>query len=293
MEQKNYVYNNFVSDLKAPAGDSGTVPNIAGISTQGTNNYLWYNTFFLNSDATGTTVNSTVVHIFSATSLVNMKNNIMINKSATGSNGIASTIWKTFTTWTGFTSNNNIYNAGESSTQHLICFDGTNSYQSLDSFRTSSGNDSCSFVGDVNFVNADTAPYDLDINSALPSIADGTGVVITTPIAVTDDYHYQTRATGLAGDLPDIGADEFAIELPAPSTPENVSLAKETGTGNLIISWDASTGNVSGYHVYGCPNPDFSSQTTVLVGSTSASTLTLTVPASELPIRMFYRVTAY
>ncbi len=289
----SYVYNNFVSDLKAPAIASGTTPFIAGISVLGISNYLWYNTIFLNGTASNGMLNSAAIYISSATSLVEMKNNIFINMSAIGSTGIANAIWKTFTTWTSITSDNNIFFAGNGDTQHLICYDGTNSYQTFDAYQSASGNDSHSYTGDINFVNAVTAPYDLDINPSLSSLADGAGVVITSPVSVTDDYHYQPRATGLAGDLPDIGADEVTLLLLPPSTPGNVSITRATGLGNLTITWDASTGDVKGYHVYSCPTPDFSSERTALVGSTSISTRTLTVPASELPIRMFYRVTAY
>lgn len=293
----HYVYNNFVSDLIAPTIFYGTSPQISGVYVNGgTNVYLRYNTIFLKSIAVGQYLNSAAVNISSLGPQVQMKNNIFINKSATGSTGKAVCLWKSYPIWTNITSDNNVLYVGVGDLQRMISYDGSNGYSVLDAYQGASGKDTHSYSGDINFVNSVTAPFDLDINPALTSIAAGHGVVISTPIAVTGDYHYQTRATGLYSDLPiahgpDIGADDVSHEMAPPSVPANVGMTRNGA--NLLISWDAATGPVNGYIVYGCPTLDFAPATTTMIGYSPSTTRTLNITTDGLPACMFYRVVSY
>ncbi len=81
-----YVYNNFISDLKAPFSISpDAIRAISITSTQSNSSIgLYYNTVYLNASSSGTNFGTTAVYQASGsetTALLDMRNNILINES--------------------------------------------------------------------------------------------------------------------------------------------------------------------------------------------------------------------
>ena len=133
----SYFYNNFISDLKAPAASNGTA--IAGMyfSAGTTNAYAYNNTVYLNASSTATTFGSAAIYVVpSATLIVELKNNIFVNNSTPGSGatGNAVAYKRSLTTFLTSYSGNSNYNclyAGTPSAKNLLFSDGTNNKQTI------------------------------------------------------------------------------------------------------------------------------------------------------------------
>jgi hypothetical protein len=203
----NYFYNNYISDLRATTA-TGAV-SIAGIySSSGTNNYLFYNTIYLNASSTSAATFGTAGIYASTTPILDMRNNIIVNTSTPGpTGGFTSAYFRNafnFSTYAA-ASNNNIFYAGTPSSNRLIYYDGTNLFQSIALYKQLvTPRESNSFTENPPFVNISTVPYDLHISTSTPTGIESSGIPITSPIAVNNDYDNQTRNIL----LPDIGADE-------------------------------------------------------------------------------------
>ncbi len=204
----NYVYNNFISDIKVP---NATVTNNAlfGINASAsgatTKIRLYYNTIYLNSTGTGYKSYA----IFSnAGHNAELRNNIAVNTS--GGNAVAyGRSTSNFGTYSDASDNNDFYATN-------IFHDGTTYYTTLTDYQALVyPKDQASFSENPPFVNSSTTPYDLHINTGTATQTERGGRPVTIPIAITDDFDGVTRDASFS----DVGADEFSgtvLDLTAP-----------------------------------------------------------------------------
>jgi hypothetical protein len=235
------VYNNFVYDLKAPNGTS-TTASVAGIYASSSNLInLWNNTVYLN--ATGPAAFNTAAMYHAGATMVDLKNNIFVNKSTTTS-GKAMAFRKSTTSLTNIstTTDKNIWYAGTPSATRPIYYDGTNTKATIAEYKTwmaSRPADQNSQTEDVPFVGSSARVIDVHINPTIPTFVEGNGIPIAT---VTVDIDGDTRNAT----TPDIGADEgnftMITDPPTPSAqPTNLALvpASTSISGTFTLS-DAS-----------------------------------------------------
>lgn len=283
------IYNNMIYDIKAPATSyTHSGPQVAGISlqdmqpTQSERANVYNNSVLLT--ATGGSNSSTACFYTTYLGMVDMKNNIFVNKSVPGASGRAVAFWKSGPLFDNFvaTMDKNIYYAGTPDANHLIYYDGTNSCQTLDQYKVVNvGKDQGSYTENVPFVSA-VAPFDLHINPTIGTNVEGNGIYL--PSVLVDDIDGDIRSL-----TPDIGADEGDFTpLSLLATPANVSVM--LSGANVQISWDAVPG-ATGYYIYGADQPDAAMPwgtplQTIMAPNTNA---TLS-PTAQFK---FYYVTAY
>ncbi len=164
------IYNNFISDLKAPG--SKAFLSVAGIyAGSGTNVNLFYNTVYLKYTCTELNHRSAAVGLGDTGPNVDMRNNIFVNETDVTAGTLACAIYKS-STWLlniSDNTNNNLYYAGVPSSKHLIFFDGTNSDSTLTQYKNRLAPRESNSVTELPpFINIASVPYDLHIS---PSIA--------------------------------------------------------------------------------------------------------------------------
>jgi len=283
----NWIYNNFISDIKAPPSSNANAANgvyIAG----GTNCGLYFNTIYL--DAIATYPGFSIHGVYASTSVnLEMKNNVIINNSTPGAGGVASAYKRSTTTTSSYNtnSNNNVFWCGTPSSSNVIFYDGTNKDSTLAQYKTRiSPADGNSISELPPFVNITTTPYDLHLKTNVATQLESGGIVVSSPIAIADDIDGGTRNTS----TPDMGADEGSFtgaDLSGPSisytpiantssTSARVLKAKivdysgvpTSGTGLPVLyyrknsgSWNSVTATYSGNDTF-----SFSFNPTVIVG---------------------------
>ena len=275
------VYNNYISDLKAPASTSATA--VSGIYLSGgTTDNVYYNTVYLNAQSTSTTTFGTNGIYASTTPTVELRNNIVINTStAPGSTTYATAAYKrSSTTLTSYTaaSNNNDFYVGTPSATNLVFTDGTNNIQTLAAYKTFvTPRDAASITELTPFVNIASTPYDLHVKTTVATQCESGGANVAT---YTTDYDGDIRQGNAGyvgtGSAPDIGADEFngiLQDLTPPMityTPflntnlftartlttsiSDASGVPTTGTGTPRLYWKINSGawnSVAGTYVSG------------------------------------------
>lgn len=236
------VYNNMISELKTPASTNN--PSIYGlyISTPTSCN-AYYNTIYLNASSTGTTFGATGIY-GSASPNIDLRNNIVVNNSTPGATGRivayqrASTSLATYST----AANNNNFWAGTPGASNLIFYDGTNSVQTMDAYKTlMSPRESVSVTENPPFVNVAASPYDLHLQTSVPTQCESGGAVISTPVSITQDFDDHARYPNPGypnnplspASAPDLGADEFAGLL-LDVTPPNVAFTPFLNTSSTL-----------------------------------------------------------
>jgi len=222
------LYNNMISELKTPASTNN--PAIYGmyISTPTTCG-AYFNTIFLNATSTGASFGATGIYA-STTPTVELRNNIVDNSSTPGATGRVVAYQRSSTTLTTYanTSNNNDFYAGTPGTGNLIFYDGTNSDQTMAAFQTRvAPRDASSFSEHPPFVNITASPYDIHLQTTVPTQCESGGSTVSTPVSVTKDYdgNFRYPNPGYPDNIlspataPDVGADEFAgltVDLSPP-----------------------------------------------------------------------------
>jgi trimeric autotransporter adhesin len=200
------VYNNFISDIKAPLA-SNTNPTVYGVYSAGTNTLrLFFNTIYLNSASSGTNFSSCGVY-YTTGGVLDMRNNIIINVSKPGTTGNTVAFRMSGTSTTNYqpSSNNNCLYAGPPRPNKLIFYDGLNSEQTIVGFKTRvAPRESNSFTENVPFVNISL--NNLHVKTDVPTLTEAGGIPVSSPIVITTDYDGDTRNAT----TPDVGADEFA-----------------------------------------------------------------------------------
>jgi trimeric autotransporter adhesin len=258
-----YVYNNFISDLKAP--NSAAIDAVRGISmTTATTNAIrgiYYNTIYLNATSSGTNFGSSgIFHILSATatsSTLDMRNNNIVNNSTPNGTGFTVAFRRSAATSLNNyseTSNNNNFYGGPPGPSNLLFYDGTNEIQSMGDFKILvNPRESASVTGFPPFVNIITPPYNLHIDPASPTQLESAGQIISAPIAITTDYDGDARYPNAGYPLnpsfpptaPDIGADEFG-GIPADLSPPDIiysQLNNTASTGNRTLTATITDGS--------------------------------------------------
>ena len=228
------VYNNFVSNINAPA--STLAESVIGIFISSANSNLWYNSINIYASSSSSTIFGTSGISISSTTTSELINNLVINNSIPGpTGGVVTALRKNNATLSilSLANNNNCLYASTPSSNQLIYFDGTNSamtmvaYQLLVSPReTNSVSIGPLFTSSTDLHLADNSLIDL-------------GVVITTP---TDDIDLQSRPNGGA---PEIGADE-APPLPLP-IEMLLYIAYSVNDEKVLCEWQTATELNSNY----------------------------------------------
>jgi trimeric autotransporter adhesin len=272
------LYNNYISDLKAPASTSTNALNGIYISSA-TNANLYYNTVYLNATSSSTGSFTTNGIYASTTPTVELRNNLVINKcTAPGSTTyIAAAYRRSSTTLTTYaaTSNNNDFFAGTPSANNIIYHDGTNADQTMAAFKSRvSPRDGASVTENPPFVNTTTPPYDLHIQAGIATQCESGGSTVSAP-NITVDYDADARYPNAGypdnvsspASAPDIGADEFAgilLDITSPSiaftpfantagfgarllttTITDASGVPTTGIGLPVLYWKINSGSYS------------------------------------------------
>ena len=206
----NYVYNNFISDIKVPNATVATNALFginASASGATTKIYLYYNTIYLNSTSTGTSYKSYAI-FSNAGHQAELKNNIAVNTS----NGNAVAYGRSsniFGTYSVASDNNDFFATN-------IFHDGTTYYTTSASYQALVyPREQASFSENPTFVNTTTAPYDLHLNTGIATQTERGGRPVTLPVTINDDFDGNTRDASFS----DVGADEFSgtvLDLTAP-----------------------------------------------------------------------------
>jgi hypothetical protein len=208
----NYLYNNFISDLRATTSTSSV--GIAGVYfSGGTNNYGYYNSIYMNASSSSATTFGCAGIYASTTPTLELKNNIVVNNSTPGpTGGFVSAYFRNafnLTTYSTASDNNDFY-AGTPAPNKLVYYDGTNLLQTMTEFKQLvTPRDASSFSENPPFINVSTPPFDLHINTSMPTGVESGGSPVTTPLPITTDYDNQTRNAS----TPDVGADEGNFTL--------------------------------------------------------------------------------
>jgi len=260
----NYVYNNFISDLRAPNSTLASEPiaQVRGInitsSTSTSTVGIYNNTIYLDATSSGINFGSAgVFHTYNltgTTASLDMRNNIMVNNSIPSGSGKTAAFRRSAGTNLnnyGTTSNNNAFYAGAPSTSNVLFYDGTNFDQTIAEFKARvTPRETASVSEDVVFVDAASTPYDLRLDLVSPTQCESGGQRITTPIAITTDYFATIRAleTGYlgTGSAPDIGAYEGEMQLLDLIAPaiNYTALANTSGTSarNIVVTVTDASG---------------------------------------------------
>jgi len=212
------IYNNRISDLRSPTATSYN-PTLYGMYIGGgTYVNLYYNTIYLNATTTGTIFGSTCLYASTVPTL-DMRNNVFVNNSASGSSsGFVTAYWRSANslgTQTQ-TSDNNCFYAGTPGTYHLIFYDGTNSELTLSAYKNwMVPREEASVTELPPFVNVASPPYDLHISTSTPTQLYSTGQVISTSGFPTAPINITTDAFGTAR-YPNAG---YPVGSPANNNP--------------------------------------------------------------------------
>ena len=237
------IYNNFISDLKAPASTNATAIN--GIYINGSNySGIFNNTIYLNASSSSTGVFGTSGIYATTTPIVDLRNNIVVNTSvAAGSTTYITAAYRrsspTLTTYAGTSNYNNFY-AGTPSATNLIYYDGS-SKQTLQEYKQYVSQRDASSVSEMPpFINSSTSPYDLHLETTVATQCESGGCVIANPLSITTDKDGNPRFPNVGypdnvlspATAPDMGADEFA-GLASDLTAPNISFTPLLNTSSL------------------------------------------------------------
>ncbi|NVN95788.1 MAG: T9SS type A sorting domain-containing protein [Bacteroidetes bacterium] len=211
-----YFYNNFISDLKTPQATGTNAIKGINKTTSGNVFYCYNNSIYINAISNSTTTFGTSGIHADTYYNIELKNNIVINNSTpvfitapayTVAYRRSSATISTYSS----ASNNNCFYAGNPGPNNLIYYDGTNGDQTVTMMKVRvSPRETNSFTELPPFVNA--AGHDLHISASTPTAIESSGLRITTPIAVSNDYDGDIRFAEIgytgSGTAPDVGADE-------------------------------------------------------------------------------------
>lgn len=252
----SYIYNNFISDLKA--NFSGAVDAVRGINitstTANSNVGVYYNTIYLNAASSGSNFGTSgIFHTYSTTgttSLLDMRNNIVMNMSVPNGTGKTASFRRSAATnLNNYSelSNNNSFYSGTPGVNNVIYFDGTNFDPTIEEFKSRvAPRETFSITENVPFVNVTTQPYDLHVRTDVSTQTESGGTPVNTPIVISTDFDGDVRNAA----TPDIGADEFD-GIGSDITPPSISYAlldHTLSTSNRTLS-DVTILDLSGINV--------------------------------------------
>jgi hypothetical protein len=203
------IYNNVIGNITCPAGAWDDRAIGIRINNGNTINLI-HNSVFLNASSTSGTFGSSALSVVTTVTL-NLRNNILINLSTpNGANGRTVAYRRSSNTLTTYssTSNNNIFYAGIPGANRLIAYDGTTSWSTLASWKTSvTPRDAGSFTESTPFISTSGATANfLNIDPMQMTNAESNASPVGT---ITNDYIASPRNLS----TPDIGAweDNFLL----------------------------------------------------------------------------------
>ncbi|MEI6684064.1 MAG: hypothetical protein WCO44_15650 [Bacteroidota bacterium] len=214
-----HVYNNYVSDLQIP-GSAGAGMSLTGITLyNGTTANLFNNTVSLNSASPNVAYSVAALYIFSNTTALTLKNNILVNQYISSGTYYSSAFFRSGSDLANYMtgSDNNLYYAGTPGPHNLIFYNGSTSYQTLATFQAAVAPREAASVTELPpFI--DPASFNYHLQAGIETKCESGGQVVNTPVAITDDFDGDARypnagypVSGLdPSTAPDIGADEFA-----------------------------------------------------------------------------------
>jgi hypothetical protein len=256
------IHNNLIGDLKAPNASTtstvppSTAPTIRGINITATTTssgvFIYYNTVLIEGTTSGTNFGTAALFVSgsstSTTANLRLRNNILVNKCTAKGTGYAVAYQRSSTFLNNYdaVSNNNLYFAGTPSATNLICYDGTNSYQTLADFKAAMATrDAASVTENVQFTSTTGANSAfLQVVPGTASLAESGGAAISTfendyaGTSVRNGYPKAGQVNG-GGTAPDIGAYEY------DGTPNAVCVAPTNQATGLTLTPASTTVNVS------------------------------------------------
>ncbi len=238
------VYNNMVTDIRAPRCTSG--PAVRGIDVQngGGNGVfsVYNNSVFLNDATPPTAANHQSASMYvanMASGTVDFRNNILVNTMSTNGTGRAVGLYASNNAnllRLASTTNNNLYYIGTGGATRGVSTDVASIYQTLVTHQAAIATGGLGGPRDVNSISIDVtgafvSTSDLHIN-ATNWILNGQGSPTTL---VTSDFDGNARSTSLVNGPVDIGADEYT---PSGSATTIVSGAIGDGSSSFFTGVD-------------------------------------------------------
>ncbi len=210
------VHNNFICELKTPNANNTNA--IYGIWLQGSaasSLASYFNTVYLDAVSAGPNFGTSALTCGTAAFNIDLRNNILANSSTPSGAGSSKALVRGNTSLANYhlLSGYNCLYAGAPGPSNLIYYDGTNSLQTLQSFKNLVGpRDQASISESPPFNNTVTAPYDIHVSNFYNTSIDNGG----TPVGLLSaDIDFQARNAT----TPDIGADEFIAVLLDNASP--------------------------------------------------------------------------
>jgi hypothetical protein len=247
------VYNNFISDLKAPSASNNEAIN--GIWLQGSASSTlnaYFNTVYLNASSSGANFGTSAINCATTGVSLDLRNNIFVNTSVAGGSGLTRGLTRGGAVLTNYalTSGYNCIYAGTPGASNLIFSDGTNFDQSLQAFKNRVGaREQASFSELPPFTNIASAPFDLHLQTTLATQCESGAKSIAS---VTIDYDGNTRST-----ISDVGADEFSGLTNDTASPDiqYVLLTNSSVATSRTLTAFANITDPSGINTTGGTNP--------------------------------------
>ncbi len=270
------IYNNYIYDIRAPRSTASTTTTgsgVMGLNLQavagGTLNTfkVYYNTVLIDNAVPPSVASHYSTNLFMAnfgTASLDLRNNIFVNlmSAGTAETGRAQNIFASANSnllRLAPETDYNAYNTGIASANRPTAYDGATAFATLADYQAAVATGGLGGPREVNSISenptfvANTAPYNLHINSSVPTFLEAGGTPIT---GITTDYDGDVRNAT----TPDIGADEFNGVRPtgpvfaiSPDVKDygqvrvglsssQVFAVTNTGVGTLIINSSALIG---------------------------------------------------
>jgi hypothetical protein len=204
---QNKIYNNFISELKAP--NASNTNAIYGMWLQGSTIsqiYASNNTIYLNATSVGANFGTAGITCTAAAPTIDLRSNVVVNSSTPAGTGITRALVRANTSVANYNllSGHNCLYAGVPSASNLLFTDGTNNIQTIQAFKNLVGpREQASFTEIPPFINVAASPYNLHLQTGVATQCESGGKPTSF---VTIDYDGGTRNAT----TPDVGADEIS-----------------------------------------------------------------------------------
>jgi hypothetical protein len=229
------------------------------------NHFAYNNSFHL---ADGVNLATIIRAFYAATASVTLQNNIVQMDEASAS---VYCVYISSSSYTITSDYNCFYGTGAGFNVGSVS---TTPYPTLANWQ-SLGYDTNSLDAEPGFMSA----ADLHINPTFDAV-DGAGVDVGL---VTSDIDGDPRGTP-----PDMGADEYEFEFPAPTA---MTIYPDVANGDITIRWDAVVG-ANSYKVYSGDTEDFDISLNVPIGTTAATSYVDNDVLLSVDAIKFYKVVA-